>query len=135
LDYVGGYTALNDVSARDWQMRTSQWTLGKAVDTFLPMGPALVTADEVPDVQKVALRTFVSGELLQEGHTSLMIFPVARLIEDTSQVMTLEPGDVIATGTPAGVGMAQKPPRWLRNGDVVRVEIEGVGALENPVRV
>jgi 2-keto-4-pentenoate hydratase/2-oxohepta-3-ene-1,7-dioic acid hydratase in catechol pathway len=134
LACVAGYTPLNDVSARDWQTRTSQWTLGKTVDTFCPMGPALVTADEVPDVQNLALRTIVSGEVLQEGHTSQMIFSVAHLIADISRVMTLEPGDVIATGTPAGVGMARKPPRWLRDGDVVRVEIEGVGILENPVR-
>ena len=135
LDYVAGYMPLNDVSARDWQMRTSQWTLGKTPDTFCPMGPALVTADEVPNVQNLALRTIVSGEVLQEGHTSLMIFPVAHLIADMSQVMTLDPGDVIATGTPSGVGFARNPPRWLRNGDVVRIEIDGVGVLENPVRV
>jgi 2-keto-4-pentenoate hydratase/2-oxohepta-3-ene-1,7-dioic acid hydratase in catechol pathway len=135
LDYVAGYMPLNDVSARDWQMRTSQWTLGKTADTFCPMGPALVTVDEVPDVQNLALRTIVSGEVLQEGHTSQMIFTVAHLIADMSQVMTLDPGDVLATGTPSGVGMARKPPRWLRDGDLVRIEIEGVGALENTVRI
>lgn len=133
LSYVAGYVPLNDVSARDWQMRTSQYTLGKTADTFCPMGPALVTADEVPDVQNLALRTIVNGEVLQEGHTSRMIFSVAYLIHDMSQVMTLEPGDVIATGTPSGVGMARKPPRWLREGDVVRVEVEKLGVLENPV--
>ncbi len=135
LSFVAGYLPLNDVSARDWQMRTSQWTLGKTPDTFCPMGPALVTADEVPDVQNLVLRTVVSGEVLQRGHTSLMIFSVAHLIADMSLVMTLEPGDVIATGTPSGVGMARTPQRWLRNGDVVRVEIERVGTLENPVVV
>jgi 2-keto-4-pentenoate hydratase/2-oxohepta-3-ene-1,7-dioic acid hydratase in catechol pathway len=134
MSYVAGYTALNDVSARDWQMRTTQYTLGKTVDTFCPMGPALVTADEVPDVQDLAIRTVINGEVLQQGRTSQMIFSIAYLISDMSQVMTLEPGDVIATGTPSGVGMARKPPRWLRNGDVVRVEIERVGVLENPVR-
>jgi 2-keto-4-pentenoate hydratase/2-oxohepta-3-ene-1,7-dioic acid hydratase in catechol pathway len=133
LDYVAGYMPLNDVSARDWQGRTSQWVLGKTPDTFCPMGPALVTADEIPDVQNLNLRTVIGDEVLQQGHTSLMIFPVAHLIWDMSRVMTLEPGDVIATGTPSGIGAARTPPRWLRPGDVVRVEIEGVGALENPV--
>jgi acylpyruvate hydrolase len=133
LDYVAGYMPLNDVSARDWQGRTSQWVIGKTPDTFCPMGPALVTADEIPDVQNLALRTVICGEVLQEGHTSLMIFSVAHLIADMSCVMTLEPGDVIATGTPAGIGAARVPPRWLRAGDVVRIEIEGVGVLENPV--
>ncbi len=133
LEHVAGYMPINDVSARDWQNRTSQWMMGKTVDTFCPMGPALVTADEVPDPQDVRLRTVVSGEVLQEGYTGNMIFTVAHLIADMSQVMTLEPGDVIATGTPSGVGFARNPPRWLRPGDVVRVEIDGVGALENPV--
>jgi len=135
LDYVAGYLAVNDVSARDWQFRTSQYTLGKSPDTFCPIGPALVTADEIPYVQNLALRTVVSGEVLQEGHTSLMIFSVAHLIWDMARVMTLEPGDIIATGTPSGVGFARTPPRWLRHGDVVRVEIERVGVLENPVIV
>jgi acylpyruvate hydrolase len=133
LDYVAGYMPLNDVSARDWQNRTSQWVLGKTPDTFCPMGPALVTAGEIPDVQDLALRTVIGDEVLQEGHTSLMIFSVAHLIWDMSRVMTLEPGDVIATGTPSGIGAARTPPRWLRPGDVVRIEIEKVGVLENPV--
>ena len=133
LEYVAGYMPLNDVSARDWQHRTSQWVIGKTADTFCPMGPALVTADEIPDVQDLWVRTSIGDELLQEGHTSWMIFTVARLIADMSQVMTLEPGDVIATGTPAGVGASRRPPRWLRPGDVVRVEVEKVGVLENPV--
>ena len=133
LDYVAGYMPLNDVSARDWQNRTSQWVLGKTPDTFCPMGPALVTVDEIPDVQNLSLRTVIGDEVLQQGHTSLMIFPVAHLIWDMSRVMTLEPGDVIATGTPSGIGAARTPPRWLRPGDVVRVEIEGVGTLQNPV--
>lgn len=135
LDYVAGYLAVNDVSARDWQFRTGQWSLGKAPDTFCPIGPALVTADEIPDVQNLGLRTVVSGEVLQEGHTSNMIFTVAHLIWDMARIMTLEPGDIIATGTPSGVGFARKPPRWLRHGDVVRIEIEQIGALENPVIV
>jgi acylpyruvate hydrolase len=133
LSFVAGYLPLNDVSARDWQMRTSQYTLGKTADTFCPMGPALVTADDVPDVQNLALKTVLNGEVVQQGHTSRMIFSVAYLIHDMSQVMTLEPGDIIATGTPSGVGMARRPPRWLHSGDVVRVEIEKVGVLENPV--
>jgi acylpyruvate hydrolase len=133
LDHVAGYVPMDDVSARDWQNRTSQWMMGKTPDTFCPIGPALVTADEVPDPQNLTVRTVVSGEVLQEGYTGNMIFTVAHLIADMSQVMTLEPGDVIATGTPSGVGFARVPPRWLRPGDVVRVEIDGVGALENPV--
>ena len=133
LDYVAGYMPLNDVSARDLQNRTSQWVLGKTPDTFCPMGPALVTADEIPDIQNLSIRTVIGDEVLQQGHTSLMIFSVAHLIADMSQVMTLEPGDVIATGTPAGIGAARTPPRWLRPGDVVRIEIERIGVLENPV--
>jgi len=133
LDYVAGYMPLNDVSARDWQNRTSQWVIGKTPDTFCPMGPALVTADEIPDVQNLWLRTVIGDEVLQEGHTSQMIFSVAHLIADMSQVMTLEPGDVIATGTPSGIGAARTPPRWLQPGDVVRIEIEKVGVLENVV--
>jgi len=124
---------LNDVSARDWQNRTCQWVIGKACDTCCPMGPALVTADEVPDPQKLHLRTIINGEELQNGYTGDMIFSVAFLIADMSRVMTLEPGDVIATGTPPGIGFARKPPRWLRAGDRVRVEIDGLGVLENPV--
>ncbi len=135
LSYVAGYMALNDVSARDWQNRTSQWVIGKTCDTFCPMGPALVTADEVPDPQNLHLRTVIGDEVLQTGYTGDMIFSVAQLIADMSQVMTLEPGDVIATGTPPGVGDARTPPRWLRAGDVVRVEIDGIGVLENPVVV
>jgi len=135
LDYVAGYMPFNDVSARDWQGRTSQWLMGKAFDTFAPIGPALVTADEIPDVQNLTLRTIIGGEVLQEANTRLMIFSVAYLIAYISQVMTLEPGDIIATGTPAGIGAARQPPRWLRDGDVVRIEIERVGVLENPVVV
>ncbi len=135
LDYVAGYVPFHDVSARDWQRRTSQWLMGKSIDTFAPMGPALVTADEVPDVQDLTVRTIVGDQVLQEANTSLMIFPVAYLIAYITQVVTLEPGDVIATGTPAGIGAALKPPRWLRHGDVVRIEIDEVGVLENPVIV
>ena len=133
LDYVGGYMALNDVSARDWQNRTSQWVIGKTCDTFCPIGPVLVTADEIPDPQDLHVRTIIGGEVLQDGHTRDMIFSVAFLIADMSKVMTLEPGDIIATGTPPGVGAARKPPRWLRPGDVVQIEISKIGVLENPV--
>jgi acylpyruvate hydrolase len=133
LEYVGGYVPFNDVSARDFQMRTSQWTLGKTFDTFGPIGPALVTADEIGDPHDLAIRLMIGDEVLQESNTRHLIFPIHHLIAYLSQIMTLEPGDVIATGTPAGVGMARNPKRFLRPGDVVRVEIEGLGTLENPV--
>ena len=133
LAYVGGYAPFNDVSARDWQSRTSQWTIGKTFDTFGPMGPVLTTADEVLDPQNLSIRVSIGGEVLQSSHTSKMIFPVATLIAYLSSVMTLEPGDIIATGTPDGVGAARTPRRFLRPGDMVRVEIEGLDGLENPV--
>jgi len=133
LDYVAGYMPLNDVSARDWQGRTSQWVLGKTPDTFCPMGPALVTADEIPNPQDLHIRTVIGDEVVQSGYTGDMIFSVAYLIYDMTRIMTLEPGDVIATGTPSGIGAARTPPRWLKPGDVVRVEIERAGTLENPV--
>lgn len=134
LDVVAGYMPFNDVSARDVQMRVSQWTAGKAIDGFGPCGPALVPAAAVPDVQDLTVRTTVNGVVLQEASTALMIFSVARLIEFVSSLMTLEPGDVIATGTPAGVGFTRQPPVFLRDGDTVEVEVEGVGRLVNPVR-
>jgi 2-keto-4-pentenoate hydratase/2-oxohepta-3-ene-1,7-dioic acid hydratase in catechol pathway len=133
LACVGGYTAVNDVSARDYQHLSSQWTIGKSFDTFAPMGPVLVTADEIADPQNLNLRVTIGGEELQSANTRDMIFSVAQLIATINAVMTLEPGDVIATGTPAGIGGARKPPRWLRPGEVVRVEIERIGVLENPV--
>jgi len=133
LDYVAGYMCFNDVSARDFQHRTSQWTIGKSFDTFAPMGPALVTADEITDPQSLDIKLSINGEVMQSSNTRQMIFPVAGLIAYITSVMTLEPGDVIATGTPSGVGAGRTPPRWLRPGDVVRVEIAGVGVLENPV--
>lgn len=133
LGYVAGYMALNDVSARDLQLKTSQWTGGKALDTFAPCGPALVTADEVADVQNLLLETRLNGETVQSAKTSMMIFPVGRTIEFISSLMTLEPGDVIATGTPSGVGFKRNPPLFLREGDEVEVEIEAVGTLKNPV--
>ena len=133
LSCVAGYVPFNDVSARDWQHRTSQWTLGKSFDGFAPMGPALVTADEVPDPQALSLEVRVGGEVLQSASTSDMIFPVAEIIAEVSSVMTLLPGDVIATGTPSGVGAARTPPRFLRPGDVVEVDISSLGVLRNPV--
>jgi 2-keto-4-pentenoate hydratase/2-oxohepta-3-ene-1,7-dioic acid hydratase in catechol pathway len=133
LSYVAGYAPFNDVSGRDYQMRTSQWTIGKTFDTFGPLGPALVTADEISDPQALDIRTSIGGEVLQSSNTKHLIFGIRQLIAYLSAVMTLEPGDVIATGTPAGVGAARTPQRWLVPGDVVRVEISGLGALENPV--
>ncbi len=133
LNYVAGYLPFNDVSARDFQTRTSQWTIGKTFDTFAPMGPALVTADEVPDPHNLDIRLSIGGEVLQSSNTRNLVFTVADLVSYLSAVMTLEPGDVIATCTPGVVVAARKPPRWLRPGDVVRIEIERLGVLENPV--
>jgi 2-keto-4-pentenoate hydratase/2-oxohepta-3-ene-1,7-dioic acid hydratase in catechol pathway len=133
LAYVGGYMPFNDVSARDLQFRTSQFTAGKAIDTFAPCGPALVTADELADPGALRLVTRVNGDVVQDASTGDMIFGVAETIAFTSSVMTLEPGDILATGTPPGVGYKRTPPRFLRDGDVVEVEIEGLGTLRNPV--
>jgi 2,4-diketo-3-deoxy-L-fuconate hydrolase len=129
LEHVAGYTCLNDLTARDLQNRVSQWTRGKAIDGFLPMGPHLVTRDEVGDPQALAVRCHVNGETMQDGHTSLMIWSVAELVSFVSGTISLEPGDVIATGTPAGIGAARTPPVFLRDGDIVEVEIERVGRL------
>ena len=134
MSYVAGYTVFNDVSARDYQMRTSQWTMGKTFDTFAPFGPALVTADEIPDPHALDIRLSINGETLQDSNTRHLIFSVPTLVAYLSEVMTLEPGDLIATGTPAGVGFTRQPPRFLHPGETVRVEIEGVGVLENPVK-
>jgi 2-keto-4-pentenoate hydratase/2-oxohepta-3-ene-1,7-dioic acid hydratase in catechol pathway len=134
LEHVAGYTAANDVSARDYQGVRGQHFIGKSFDSFAPLGPALVTREEIPDPQALALATRVSGETLQSASTKEMGFSVAELIEFTSRICTLEPGDVLLTGTPAGVGKARKPPRWLRDGDEVEVEIERIGVLRNPVR-
>lgn len=134
MDYVAGYSAFNDISARDYQMRTSQWMIGKTFDTFGPFGPALVTADEIADPHALDIRLSIGSELLQDSNTRELIFPIPQLIAYLSSVMTLDPGDVIATGTPAGVGFTRRPPRFLRPGETVRVEIEGIGVLENPVK-
>jgi 2-keto-4-pentenoate hydratase/2-oxohepta-3-ene-1,7-dioic acid hydratase in catechol pathway len=135
LGYVLGYTCANDVSARDWQKEGGggQWSRGKSFDTFAPLGPCLVTPDEIPDPHALRIRTMVNGETLQDCSTSDMIFDVATIIEFLSASTTLLPGTVIFTGTPHGVGMARTPPRWLVAGDSVTVEIEGIGALTNPV--
>ncbi len=133
LEYVAGYLNVNDVSARDYQTRTSQWTMGKSFDTFAPMGPALVTADELPDPHNLAIRLWIGADTLQDSSTSQLIFSVPQLLADISQVMTLQPGDIVSTGTPPGVGAARRPPRWLKPGETVNMEIEGLGVLSNPV--
>jgi 2-keto-4-pentenoate hydratase/2-oxohepta-3-ene-1,7-dioic acid hydratase in catechol pathway len=133
MQHVWGYTIVNDVTARDVQMRHKQWDLGKSFDTFCPMGPWLVSADEL-DGTDTRLRCWVNSELRQEARTSQLIFDIPTLIETCSRGITLYPGDVIATGTPAGVGMGREPPEFLKAGDVVRIEIDGIGVLENPVR-
>ena len=136
LDYVLGYACGNDVSARDWQIKRggSQWCRGKTFDTFCPLGPCLVTTDEIPNPNALAIKTVVNGEVRQESNTRDMIFDVATLIEFLSGSTTLMPGTVIMTGTPQGVGMARKPPCWLRAGDSVTIEIEKIGTLTNPVQ-
>ncbi|UPY36133.1 fumarylacetoacetate hydrolase family protein [Sediminicoccus sp. KRV36] len=133
LKHVFGYTIINDVTARHLQKRHSQWILGKGLDSFCPMGPAILTADEVPDPTALTLTTWVNGEQRQHAPVSDLIFDVPTLIEAISAAITLEPGDVIATGTPAGVGIGFTPPRFLASGDVVRIEVPGIGTLENRV--
>ena len=133
LDYVLGYTCFNDVSARDFQFADGQWQRGKSCDTFAPMGQTVVTADEVPDPHKLSIKLILNGRTMQDSNTDQLIFGVPELIEFISQTITLEPGDVIATGTPSGVGFAREPPVFLRPGDMMEVEIERVGKLGNPV--
>lgn len=133
LRYVAGYSIMNDVSARDLQMRTSQFIAGKTLDTFAPMGPGMVLASEIPNPQSLTLNTRVNGQVVQHASTATMIFSVATIISFLSSLMTLEPGDIIATGTPSGVGFKRTPPLFLREGDVVEVEVEGVGQIRNPV--
>ena len=134
LDYVAGYMTFNDVTARGIQRRVSQWTMGKSVDTFSAMGPFLVLTDEVPDPQTLRLWTRIGDEVLQDSNTKDMIFTVADIIAYISQFMTLEPGTVVVTGTPSGVGARRSPPRFLQPGDTVTVEIEKLGQLNNPVQ-
>jgi 2-keto-4-pentenoate hydratase/2-oxohepta-3-ene-1,7-dioic acid hydratase in catechol pathway len=133
LAHVFGYTVVNDVTARHLQKRHSQWVLGKGLDSFCPMGPAIVTADEVPDPTRLTVTTWVNGERRQHAPVADLIFDIPTLIEAISAAITLEPGDVIATGTPAGVGIGFDPPKFLRKGDVVRIEVPGIGVLENAV--
>ena len=132
MDHVWGYTIVNDVTARDVQMRHVQWDMGKSFDTFCPMGPWLVDKTEL-DGQNTRVRLWVNGELRQDASTVDLIFDIPTLIETISRGITLYPGDVIATGTPAGVGMGMQPQTWLKAGDTVRIEIDGIGVLENPV--
>jgi len=133
MSHIFGYTILHDVSARDVQFKDNQITLGKNFDTFCPLGPCIVTTDELRDPGNVKLRSFVNDKLMQDGTTADWVFPLPTLLSRLSQVMTLEPGDVVSTGTPAGVGAFRKPPVFLKPGDVCRLEIEGIGLLENPV--
>ena len=133
MDCVAGYTILHDISARDVQFKDNQITLGKNFDTFSPLGPCIVTKDELPDPGNVRLRSLLNGKVMQDGTTADWVFPLPELLSRLSRVMTLEPGDVVSTGTPAGVGAFRKPQVFLKAGDVVRLEIEGIGMLENPV--
>ena len=135
MEHVGGYAAGHDVSARDWQLGKpgKQWMAGKTFDTFAPVGPWLVTADEVPDPQALGIRLRLNGKTMQDSRTDQLIFPVDEIVSYLSNIFTLEPGDLIFTGTPPGVGMAQEPPIWLQPGDIVEVEIDGLGTLRNPV--
>jgi len=133
LPFVAGYAAANDVSARDLQFRTSQWTTGKMLDTFGPLGPALVTSDEVPDPNNLSIRTILNGEVMQDGNTADMIFRVPSIVSYISQIVTLEPGDVIMTGTPSGIGNARSPQVFMKAGDTITIEIERLGKLTNPI--
>jgi 2-keto-4-pentenoate hydratase/2-oxohepta-3-ene-1,7-dioic acid hydratase in catechol pathway len=134
LDAVRGYVCLNDVSARDLQFADGQWTRGKSPDTFCPVGPRLVSREEIEDPQALAIRCILNGETMQDSSTSQMVFSVAEIIAYVSRTITLEPGDLIATGTPAGVGVFRDPRVMLKDGDEVTVEVEGIGALTNPVK-
>lgn len=133
LEYVLGYTAFNDVSARDFQFADGQWQRGKSCDTFAPMGPTIVTADVIPNPHKLAIKLRLNGRTMQDSNTDNLIFGIPQLISFLSETITLEPGDVIATGTPSGVGFARKPPVFLKDGDQMEVEIEGLGILNSPV--
>ena len=134
LEAVAGYVCVNDVSARDLQFSDSQWTRGKSPDTFCPVGPAVVPAAEIPDPQALRIRAVLNGQTMQDSTTANMIFGIAEIISFISQAITLEPGDLIATGTPAGVGAFRDPPVFLQPGDEITIEIQGIGSLTNPVR-
>ena len=131
--HIFGYTVFNDVSARDFQFKDVQWTRGKSFDTFAPTGPCITTQNQLKNTDDLAIRTWVNGELRQNGTTKNMVFNVSEILYHLSRVMTLEPCDIIATGTPSGVGFGMIPKQFLKDGDIVRIEIEGIGALENPV--
>ena len=133
MSHVFGYTVLNDVSARDLQSRHKQFFKGKSIDGYCPMGPWIVTADEIKDPQDLAVRLRVNGNIKQESNTSMMIFPIRTILANLSLGMTLEPGDIIATGTPSGVGFTRNPPEFLKAGDVMETEVEGIGILRNAV--
>jgi 2-keto-4-pentenoate hydratase/2-oxohepta-3-ene-1,7-dioic acid hydratase in catechol pathway len=132
-EHVYGYTIINDVSARDIQRSTTQWSMSKSFPTFCPMGPAIVTADEIADPHNLAIGLSINGEVLQNSRTNQLVFGVPALIEYLSSITPLLPGDIVSTGTPSGVGMGRKPPRWLKPGDRVTVTVEGLGSLTNPV--
>jgi len=132
-EVIAGYVVVNDVTARDWQFRTPQWNLGKSFDTHGPIGPWIVTSDEIDDPHELGLRTWVNGDLRQDSNTAQLVFDCFEQVATLSTVCTLEPGDLVATGTPDGVGMARQPPAFLEAGDVVTIEIEGVGQIVNPV--
>ena len=134
MEHVLGYANFNDVSERGFQFADGQWQRGKSCDTFAPIGPYLVTTDDIPDPGQLSIKLRLNGETLQNSNTDQLIFDVPTLISYISETVTLEPGDVIATGTPAGVGFARNPPIYLNDGDVVEVEIQGLGVLSNPVR-
>jgi 2-keto-4-pentenoate hydratase/2-oxohepta-3-ene-1,7-dioic acid hydratase in catechol pathway len=134
LSFVFGYTCANDLTMRDAQAQDGQWTRAKSPDSFCPVGPVIVTADEIPDPQNLSIRLTLNGKTMQESNTSQMVFRVADLVSYLSRTMTLIPGDLILTGTPPGVGMGRKPPVFLKNGDLVCVEIQGLGRLENTMK-
>jgi len=136
MNYVAGYTVAHDVSARDWQLKRNggQWLMGKTFDTFAPIGPAIVTVDEVGDIHDKGIRCRLNGETVQDSSTKQLVFDVPTVVEWVSKLVTLKPGDLIFTGTPPGVGCFRKPPLWLKDGDVVEVEIDGIGCISNPVK-
>jgi 2-keto-4-pentenoate hydratase/2-oxohepta-3-ene-1,7-dioic acid hydratase in catechol pathway len=131
--HVFGYTIMNDVTGRDYQKATSQWLMGKTFDTFAPIGPCIVTADEIPDPHNLAIQLEIDGEMLQNSNTNELIFKIPELIEFLSSVFTLEPGDIVSTGTPSGVGVARTPQRFLKAGETVTVRIPAIGELRNPI--
>jgi len=136
MDYVAGYTVAHDVSARDWQLKRNggQWLMGKTFDTFAPIGPAIVTTDEIGDIHNKGIRCRLNGETVQDSNTNQLVFNVNKVIEWCSALVTLNPGDLIFTGTPPGVGCFRKPPLWLKDGDVVECEVDGIGCISNPVK-